>query len=102
MGWKDWPAWLKGGLIGLSFMFVVIPIFFMVAKLFIDNLIGIWVVFSLSVLPATFLTFYYIPDSVLLRVGVPMVRILSFIFSAIFWFVICAIIGWIFGKIKNR
>ena len=78
MGWKDWPYWLKGGLISLIFL-VFFPIT-IIASCIIGGILG-------------FINSCENQGSKLY---------LNVIIYSIILFGIGAFIGWIIGKIKNR
>jgi len=96
MGWKNLPAWLKGGVILLIINIFLILLYF-----------GIKFVIFLSlgnVLPGDhpivliYLPSFLITDGLYWGRNTPMA---IFIFSSISYFIVGVIIGWIVGKIKK-
>jgi hypothetical protein len=96
MGWKNWPYWLKGGLISI-FVFLVssIPSLFSFqidALSIVALLLGIlgtllWVVFA-----------NYFPKE-----SFPLfIETIVFIVSVLSSFLVGSLIGWIYGKIKSK
>ena len=92
MGWKDWPYWLKGGVIGLVFVLILfLLIYFNLLGSSISGTLGIFIVVitfigALGLCPENACQFY--------TAGLLILLIESFIIGAI--------IGWIIGKIKNK
>jgi hypothetical protein len=96
MGWKEWPTWLKGGVIGL-----ILSVLF---------LIGLIICASSSLGSGSYGCINFIFP---LFFGAFMASILNiqnkfvgyFVIgftNLIIYFLIGALIGWIVGKIKNR
>ena len=96
MGWREWPAWLKGGVIGL----ILLILAFIVSVSCVSLVVGpnqlSCVIPALPILIGGILAellgfqnklvVYFIMDSV----------------DLILYFSIGAFIGWIVGKLKNR
>ncbi|MDO8467700.1 MAG: hypothetical protein Q7S56_02015 [Nanoarchaeota archaeon] len=85
MGWKDWPAWIKGGVIGI----IVLEIVLFLISFFIIKIISpqnnylygsLTTIYTISFPPNIFLILFFV----------------------LIGFLIGAIIGWIVGKIRNR
>jgi len=88
MGWSDWPYWMKGGVIG-------------------------FIIGSLAIVMTNFLGFLFNGSMALLGllIGIgswpPLTIIFGSDYGFILWltpityFVYGAIIGWVYGKIKN-
>lgn len=104
MGWKEWPSWLKGGIIAL-----IIPIVSIIAMIgslldldFLDSLgfMPYWILFA--VLP---FKFGYETCLISLPGCIPNVPLIFTIAMVILFFLsfflIGAIIGFIIGKIKS-
>jgi len=97
MGWKNWPSWLKGGLIGIvvAILFLIIPYITNCSTSFggvggsCDNNIKLFfaVVNFILIIPALSLT----QNMVLIT-----------ILTLILLFLIGAFIGWIISKIKSK
>ena len=92
MGWKNWPYWIKGGII---FGFIPIITLFLVfiysrelAALIFIFLFGFGVPAILDDLGYT----TEIATRAVIIWGIPI----------IIWFIIGSVIGWIYGKIKSR
>ncbi|MBS3085684.1 hypothetical protein J4225_03285 [Candidatus Pacearchaeota archaeon] len=79
MGWKDWPYWLKGGVI---FEILLIIGLFLIA--FIKG----------EGLAILFLLIFFGGEN-------PW-EMFTFLGFLILYFILGAIIGWIYGKIRNR
>jgi len=111
MGWKQWPSWLKGGLIGLVLAVV------MLALLFISLVFGF---FNLSELFGFFLNLsFQLSENFAKFLGVNLCNVdgeichggnFSFLFELVFpwliyfiiYFIIGTPIGWTIGKMRNR
>lgn len=78
MGWKNWPYWLKGGIIGLIIGLVGVLLKIVLSLIFIDDT-GRPGFFSIS---STFITSQLLNCLGLLIIGL--------------------IIGWIYGKFKLK
>jgi hypothetical protein len=90
MGWKNLSYWLKGGIILAGINFLLIVLYYL-----ISNGQGSYYDPSAFLYISSFLVtdFFYWGSNSPLEI---------FIFSSIFYFIIGAIIGLIYGKIKNR
>lgn len=92
MKWKEWPAWLKGGIIGLVIETVFLSIIFSI-KCNVSEMVGgggcSW---SLNNL---------IDNLVHLFNEAPIVKFIA-LAILIVGFLIGALIGWIIGKIKSK
>ncbi|MDO8564349.1 MAG: hypothetical protein Q7R87_05050 [Nanoarchaeota archaeon] len=91
MAWKDWSYWLRGGII-LSIIFAV----FLLLALYLDSTYGGHPGLSFLLL---------MPVALLIKVNG--LNTMSFMMvaiplSLIFWFAMGTLIGWIYGKLKNR
>lgn len=115
MGWKDWPYWLKGGVIGLLLgaMFSVFAImsynptqknYFLCPLLSGDG----GPCRTTAIILTPFLFFSAIPLALFCWISgmegssckIPEIVI---VFSVLFvWILTGVLIGWIYGKIKNR
>ncbi|MEK6872051.1 MAG: hypothetical protein AABX16_04070 [Nanoarchaeota archaeon] len=95
MGWSEWPAWVRGGVIIEIIVIILIVILFPFRFEF-----GIFD--STGYLPSS--VFLLIPGSfVLILFGLNSDNlILSGLLSFIIYFIIGALIGFIVGKIKSR
>lgn len=95
MGWKDWSYWLKGGIIGLIISTIVIVI----ALLQLIN-------YAIIKWPLLILINLFANQYVAISQcsGDSCIGFLFFVPLLVFieFFVIGAIIGWIYGKIKQR
>ena len=96
MGWKDWPYWLRGGLIGVLvlgiFALVLIP-FGRTSGFF---KFPYWIFPFFIVLVPTML----FSENLYKIIFYP--NYLFFIIPTLIYFICGAIIGWIYGKIKGR
>lgn len=93
MGWNDWSYWLRGGLIGNLVSLLVIPL------LFWDPL-SIWTDAILYVYFPTTIYYFTGGSPAFLFGSRPLPG--TFIVFMINGFVYGAIIGWLYGKWKNR
>lgn len=105
MGWKNWSYWLKGGIVAviISIILLIIP-FLLFLFITVDGYIGTiffyiyFISLRISIFPAFLMRFVQgASDSSAINV-----TMLIVIISLITWFVIGAIIGWIYGKIKLK
>ncbi|MEK6932310.1 MAG: hypothetical protein AABW56_00765 [Nanoarchaeota archaeon] len=98
MGWKDWPSWLKGGVILalIDFVILLIPI---IKYLGDPNYYGESLAFFLIFTnPLSFMLSDLFEINLMKFLG-----LLGYaLFGIIFYFIIGALIGWIVGKIRNR
>lgn len=86
MGWKDWPYWLKGGIIGVILLLILSLFAVATPKSDMGN------VFSWAIILIAFPFMLTYEDS----------QMLNFILFPIYFFILGAIIGWIVGKIKSK
>ena len=95
MGWKDWPYWLKGGIIVSVFALI----FRLAGSMFL--LFDSSNIFERILSYISFFLGYPfgIPLANILNTGI---TIIDFILFLIFYSLIGALIGWIYGKIKSR
>jgi hypothetical protein len=98
MGWKEWPSWVKGGVISIYVTFSLIIIGFLVSIIY-PEILKILVIF--------FIWIHYIIPLEANNMGtgfiiMGIILISSPILSLLFFFLIGALIGWIYGKIKNK
>ena len=94
MGWKDWPTWLKGGVIGLI---VSIPITLIVFSLSLNCAAS-----SIYGSPSCPFTSFFVKITLLKVLSFDSIGIFIFLFPILEITLIGAIIGWIVGKIKGR
>jgi hypothetical protein len=84
MIWKDWPYWLKGGVIGLIILLILYILAISTPSSDMGN------IFSWTIL----------------MIGIPIIRIIGdlpilfYIIFFIYFFILGSIIGWVFGKIS--
>ena len=92
MGWKNWPYWLRGGIIGLIIEVLAYPVFF----LCLSNYDYICLIF---LFPSSFIgPLVELTDSI----G-PQITMSTFlIINAIIVIILGIVIGWVIGKIKSR
>ena len=101
MGWKNWPAWLKGGVI-----FIVLFMIFLSITLIADSQIpeesDSLRSSSLPVIPGIWINYFTF------RIGDsyprPSIGYMLFpgLYSAISYFLIGALIGWLVGKFRKK
>jgi len=96
MGWKNWPSWLKGGVIGIT-LYVLIGIFiwFLEGKMDAGGMRGFFS-FIYFLTPGLFIFGYNFDGPI-----VP-IYTLSIILSIASYFLVGALIGWIIGKLKSK
>lgn len=100
MGWKNWPSWVKGGVI-LLILGLIANIFGLIIELNNDSPVTKGLGFAVVNLPALLIVTFII--RILKPLGLPLASILSNVFVfMIIYFIIGAFIGWIYGKIKSR
>ena len=102
MGWREWPYWLKGGLIGLVIAISLFTLSFLseCRNLGVSVNCPFWLFFIL-VLPYFLISLMIAAISFKLGLTIPTGIILGFIGYSIY-ILIGAFIGWIYGKIKQR
>ncbi len=83
MGWKNWPAWVKGGVIGIIFLIVI----FVLKRNFAN------IILSIFTLPV-YVIVLSLPDS--------LYNVAFFILTPIFYFLLGALIGLVISKIKSK
>jgi len=105
MGWKNFPSWLKGGIIVLALItFLFLILFVMGAK----NTTNLYNSDKISYSQVTPLYAYLIPNFLRIplntysQTGTLLSFIGRIIEGFILWFVVGALIGFIVGKIKSR
>ena len=100
MGWKNWSYWLKGGIIGLVIFLIITVLFQLLTS-------------SISVVPTRSNLFvYFLMPGIISALmwcgdcqakgGEPIMISMMVVISIITYFLIGAIIGYIYGKIKNK
>ncbi len=101
MGWKDWPTWLKGGVIGLFLGLFIVFAYFVsdVSKSLFGGNSSITIM--TIIITAPFILIYVFSLGILFSNNDSLFR-LGLYLSPIIYFIIGAIIGWIVGKIKGR
>ncbi|MBI5803559.1 hypothetical protein HY448_02640 [Candidatus Pacearchaeota archaeon] len=98
MGWKEWPYWLKGGILGTIIYLFFIMIAYFLGKVAPDIGYMLSVIFFLYDEFISYLTspifklFDFIPYIGYLLFGIKILGLP---------FIIGALIGWIYGKIKS-
>jgi hypothetical protein len=122
MSWKDWPYWLKGGMVGILVLIVLVFLWGSVFAIMNNGKCGVWdspssfglcygVPYMALTLPAFYVgniaarAFYSQTD-----VGEPIPTVLSSLVGSIFfigggvllWFLVGAIVGLIIGKVKKQ
>jgi len=94
MSWRDWPAWLKGGVIGAVLSLITSIIY----VLFVNLGFGV-PLFILFEIPIRIVSFIFNWGQVIqgwrVYLGI-------FIFNPVFYFIIGALIGFIINKINKR
>jgi TRAP-type C4-dicarboxylate transport system permease small subunit len=114
IGWKNWPYWLKGGII-LSGISLIASLGIMLIIFASEQ--GLEYIGSFIATPIFFFALFFSFFTATYWFGTAMgvansgtgwpsgwilvVLFLSF-FSVVVYFIIGAIIGWVYGKIKNR
>jgi len=122
MGWKNWPYWLRGGIISFIIVFALTILYtlnLVIIELIvpggdIDYISGIEdiltvISFFMIVIIAFIVSIPLLPLSIFGVRSIPGIdagNILSnylfFFFMSIIWFIIGAIIGLIVGKVKKK
>lgn len=96
MGWKDWPLWIKSALL-FSLLSIVISI---LALIFFQTTFEEVLIVSAPT--------YFIFIFQFMRPDPPTTSELTYVYSiivitsAILWFIIGSLFGWIYGKIKQK
>jgi len=113
MSWKNWPAWLKGGVIGIIF-FIIVLLSYIIFNIFTGTTCATdqGAIDNCGVQPVLL---WGIPEQIILLpvnllAGVLQYYAVNYIYKIIlllfveicFWFAIGALIGFIIGKIKSR
>ena len=93
MGWKDWPYWLKGGIIGLSLLLLSLLVEFLLYLPFSGfGFLALFYGYSAEALISNPTDFEY----ALYLYILPLVTVI------VVYFLAGALIGWIYGLIKKR
>ncbi len=102
MGWKNWS---KGGIIATLIVAIILILTFTLATLHSNILASAFILYLLFELVLV------IPFFITKKINLPLFKLsefgaeptfLGFLFTLIFYFLIGAIIGWIYGKIKSK
>ena len=93
MGWKDLNYWLKGGILS-AIIFVIV---FLLAFYLDATYGGHPGLLIFPLIPLIILSSLFNLDISLTNSFIIVILLLLF-----FWFIVGAIIGWMYGKIKNR
>ncbi len=110
MGLKNWPYWLKGGILSLIILSIIAILTFRIPSLYtyfyvsefhgdyFTNPPGFYYIFLLS-LVYIFIKGYF----TFANHPIPLLTLfLIIILTAVYYFGIGAFIGWIYGKIKSK
>ena len=105
--WKNWPYWVKGGLISVSLpilSLVLVLIQMILVKFFLPGFLFLITLFLLSFVS-------YVPYQIASMLGIHLFDLDAFgifptipgaIFVLCVWFIAGAVIGMIVGKIKSK
>jgi len=97
MGWKNWPYWLKGGII-VSILYLIIGL--ILIKYPCGDTMSGGQCWDFTML---FILISYSLLGILYRLGIdPQSKYLVLIATFLVYFVIGSIIGWIYAIIKSR
>lgn len=107
MGWKSWSAWLKGGIMVLSLVWIMDIIgYFIWNKIMYSHPYIFTVFFHILNSPLwIFINVFKSPRlywSLYNASNAPTPTLLGFIIISIFYFAIGALIGFVVGKIKSK
>ena len=101
MNWRELPAWLKGGILGIiiTILVIILLIFFGGNYYYTsDQVVPRWTLmltYPTEIFKDIFPIPYNIADGYLFN-------FINIIFLIIFYFLPGALIGWIIGKIKSK
>ncbi len=103
MNWKKWPYWARGGVLGFLVTIIFLPFGYspvgvVTGFLLAPSVFLVKSFFMRSVVPSE----EEIGNTISVSSGVAGVFQVAAILSPIFWFIIGAILGWIYGKIKSK
>ena len=117
MIWKNWPRWLKGGIIftAIFYIFAILLIIFSIVTLrnsppstpfdFLGIVFLIMILFLLPLIIFAML-FGIAPENIFSGMtpsfGQIIILILGLLLNTLFIFLVGALIGWFFGKIKSK
>jgi len=91
MGWKELPAWIKGGII-LGVLDIILVLYVIISSHPLDaQLLALGIVQFPSLFLFSWLGQNYTQNIYIISLG-----------GILTWFLIGAIIGWIVGKIRNK
>ena len=96
MGWKNWPYWLKGGIIA-TLIYIIVSVYTL-PQLNLPTPLGIKQLLGLILFPS-YLVYFII--GAFIRVTSTTIILIDII-SIPLYFIIGAIIGLIYGKIKKK
>jgi len=94
MSWKNWPGWLKGGLVGIFMPYVFYILAFAISPNDAASNYFSWILIFLAFWPIALI-------EILIQKqlsGLPF----YFLFSTLFYFLVGAIIGIIIRKLKSK
>ena len=103
MGWKEWPYWLKGGIISLIYIVYALLIQFLIFNKLSNNVLnGNWIFIPLGILQLPL-----IGASIILFLNsspeqLSITSIIPLFIGSIILILLGIFIGWIVGKIKNK
>lgn len=106
VGWKNLPYWLRGGIVGSSLNILLFVLILVIAKIFGDYAL----ILAFTIVPFVSPFFFGVSPLFFLDLSLPynlnipffVYQFLNILIPLIVYFVIGAIIGWIYGKIKVR
>ncbi len=108
MGWKDWPYWVKGGIIAIIVHIILLPLLLLSIWTSYSTpptdagAIGAAILFGASIGPFISPFIFGILPMPIPFSSVVGYYLIGFIFPIIIYFILGAIIGLVYGKIKSR
>jgi hypothetical protein len=113
MGWNKWPYWLRGGLIGLLTAFILIVFGVLFSRFFGSYPVILEKMFEIIYYPSSYVFKKSVNQcaNIGATIGNPSLGcvdpswiwvVLTYVCFVAEPFIIGAIIGWIYGKVKNR
>lgn len=99
MGWKNWPSWLRGGII-ISSVYILLLLWVFIGAMGINLGTNLATKFSANIFMLPVFLIFSLFKSIL-KIGDLAILIISAFLSIILYFIIGALIGLIVGKIKR-
>lgn len=109
MGWKNWPYWLKGGIVTTLIIFFIDlftrPLFPYFRESFLILTFILWGLNIIIHYPSILILETFLEENKILfepKELFTLVKVYVIPLSLLIWFIIGSVIGWLFEKLKKK